>query len=116
VGKVLPGVIVPGSFPAPDDVFAPFDARGFVLVHGVTSLLGETRALEEVAKVQDLVAAVDAEWYSASAVERAVVFCIFKFERQRTGDVLYKHRLPCFPSRSLRTQISHRQPRSTRGT
>jgi hypothetical protein len=40
------------------------------------------------------VAAVDAEQYSASAVDSAVVFCIFECQRIGPGDLLYRQRFP----------------------
>ncbi len=46
--KMLEEVNVLGAFPSPDDVFAPFDARGVVLVHGGAWGLRKSHFLEEV--------------------------------------------------------------------
>ena len=85
-----------GTLPSADDVVSPLDARRVVLVHRGGGLLGEAHILEEVAKVKHLrghpAATVEAEKYSSSAVDKAVVFCIF--DRQRIGHLLHKHRLP----------------------
>ncbi len=94
VGEVLPDVNVLGLFPTPDDVAAPFDARGVVVVDRCRRQVGACWAKSilsrRLRKYKTSVAAV--EDYPAYSVERAVVFCIF--ERQRTGELFYKHRLP----------------------
>jgi hypothetical protein len=46
--KMLAEVNVLGAFPSSDDVVAPFDARGVVLVHGGVWGLRESHVLEEV--------------------------------------------------------------------
>jgi hypothetical protein len=45
---MLAEVNVLGAFPSSDDVVAPFDARGVVLVHGGGWGLRESHVLEEV--------------------------------------------------------------------
>jgi hypothetical protein len=87
VGEVLPNVDMLGLFPSADDVVAPFDARGVVLVYLGGLLLLESETVQRSPEVQNPQPAADAEKYSAPAVESAVVFCIFDFHI--IGDLLY---------------------------
>jgi hypothetical protein len=84
--KVFPDVNVLGALPAAYDIVSPFNACSIVFINWSRFLVLCMRMY------RTSVAAVDAEFYSASAVDRAVVFC--NLDRQRTGDSLYKHRLP----------------------
>ncbi len=52
--EVLPNVNVLGPLTPPDDVVAPLDARGVVLVYRCGPLLSKTKFLQEESKVQDL--------------------------------------------------------------
>ncbi len=52
--KVLPNVNVFVLLTSPDDVVAPLDARGVVLVYRCGPLLSETKSVQEESKVQDL--------------------------------------------------------------
>jgi hypothetical protein len=52
--EVLPNVNVLGPLTSPDDVVAPLDARGVVLVYRCGPLLSETKSVQEESKVQDL--------------------------------------------------------------
>jgi hypothetical protein len=56
VGKVLPDVIVLGSFPTPDDLVAPLmhmELSSYTPACRGRSLLGEAHAIKTVATVQD---------------------------------------------------------------
>ena len=51
--EVLANVNVLGSFPTPDDVVSPFNARSVVLLHRCWGLLTESHVLEKVTQVDD---------------------------------------------------------------
>ncbi len=53
---VLPNIDVLGSFPSADDVVAPFDARGVVLVCRGGLLLLESETVQKSTEVQNLTA------------------------------------------------------------
>ena len=96
VGEVLPDVNVLGALTAADDVGAPFDTRRVVLVDRGRLLLPETESVHNFStsalRYKTSQPAADAEYYSASAVESAVVFCIFDFHM--IGDLLYSMTVP----------------------
>ena len=52
--EVLPDVNVLGPFSSADDVVAPFDARGVVLVYQSRLLLGKSQLLQQVLEVENL--------------------------------------------------------------
>jgi hypothetical protein len=51
-----------GSFTSADDVVAPLDARGVVLIHGCGRLLSDAKTFQKGSKIHRIsVPAVDAE-------------------------------------------------------
>ncbi len=54
MSKVLADVNVLGSFTSADDVVAPLDARGFVLIHECGRLLSDAKSFQKGYEIQDL--------------------------------------------------------------
>jgi hypothetical protein len=107
VREVLPDVDMLGSLRSANDVVSPLDARRVLLKHLRGDLVSEAEPLEGVSEIQGVHACpADAEQYSATAVERAVVLCIL--ERRMVGVLLCNITFPdewtggtsCFPSQS----------------
>jgi hypothetical protein len=92
VDEVLPHVDVLGLFTSANDVVAPFNARGVVLAYWGRLLLLNQRRSRRARRYRTSHQAADAEQYSASAVESAVVFCIFDLDM--LGDFMYIMTIP----------------------
>jgi hypothetical protein len=93
-----------GSLPSTSDVVSPLDARSVVLAHwSGTSWANPSRSWR-LRRYRTSTPAADAEEYPASAVDRAVVFCIF--DCHMIGDSWYNTKFPGldlrFPSQGQR--------------
>jgi hypothetical protein len=74
--KMLTEVNVLGVFTSPNDVVAPFDARGVVLVHRGVWGLSPMYSRRFRRYISSIAISAAAE-YSALAVDKEMVFCIF---------------------------------------